>query len=231
MPNQKRAQSQRGFQLTVKRLSRLTPHNLQQARRPINHVSNHTGKSKAPSLKPSQQGAYDGLCGLYSIVNAMRLIAYPCDGLGEDSCNALFLHLFRHATLRYEAEALMSYGTSRSLLNHMLKAACRYLSRRSHLKLEFSPFVLGKKKPPLGELLEMMRAEFDQSRCAFIVQIAGTHCHWTVISDVTKGHIELFDSDQMHRLRVSETTVSRDRTRVRFRHFIVERSVFMVKRG
>ena len=231
MPNQKRAESQRVPPLKVKRLSRLAPNNVQQERRPTNHVSHHTGKPKASLLKPSQQGAYDGLCGLYSIVNAMRLIAYPCDGLGEDGCDALFSRLFRHATLRYDAEALMRYGTSQSLLNHMLKAAHRYLYRRSHLKPKFSPFLLGKKKPALRELLEMMSAEFDQSRCAFIVQIAGTHCHWTVIRGVTKGHIELFDSDQLQRLRVSETTVSRDRTRSRFRHFIVQRSVFLVKRN
>lgn len=52
-------------------------------------------KPKPFIKKPYQQGAFDGYCGLYAIVNALRLIATPSDGIGEDFCDEFFIALYR----------------------------------------------------------------------------------------------------------------------------------------
>jgi hypothetical protein len=43
-------------------------------------------------LKPYRQGRLDGLCGLYTLINALRLL---CPKVDEDACERVFCALIR----------------------------------------------------------------------------------------------------------------------------------------
>ena len=45
--------------------------------------------SRHPHCKPDQQGKFDGLCGVYSILNSIKLLYH----LGEDDLAAMFRSL------------------------------------------------------------------------------------------------------------------------------------------
>ena len=46
----------------------------------------------ARRLKPYRQGRLDGLCGIYTLVNALRLL---CPRLDKDACEEVFCALIR----------------------------------------------------------------------------------------------------------------------------------------
>ena len=46
-------------------------------------------------LRPYRQGQLDGLCGIYALVNALRLL---CPRLDEEACEAVFCALIKART-------------------------------------------------------------------------------------------------------------------------------------
>ena len=44
----------------------------------------------ARPIRPYRQGRFDGLCGIYALVNALRLL---CPRLDEDTCEEVFCAL------------------------------------------------------------------------------------------------------------------------------------------
>src|SRR3954453_3189414 len=63
----------------------------------------------ARRIRPYRQGRLDGLCGIYALINALRLL---CPRLNEDACEAVFCALIK-ARARQTASplAVISHGT------------------------------------------------------------------------------------------------------------------------
>jgi len=95
-------------------------------------------------LKPYRQGRFDGLCGLYSIINAVRLIATNADGLNEDLYDLLFHGLIRHAELKYGTRRLLKNGCPQRLIRSMLRGSRRFVATRSKLTISTFRPLLGK---------------------------------------------------------------------------------------
>ncbi len=183
------------------------------------------------ALKPYRQGAFDGFCGVYSIINAMRLIASTSDGLGEEFCDRLFNAIVRHATLRIGLRRLVKNGTPQWLMRSFLRGSCDFIGRHRKLKPSLQQPLLRKRRLSIENVLCILRQELAVQRCTFIVEIGGVHSHWTVIRDIGKAQVQLFDSDGLKVLNISELRMSYEKPNLRAKHQIVAGSVFMLVRS
>ncbi len=194
------------------------------------HLNKHPANVKQFTLRPYRQGDFDGLCGLYSIINATRLIAYPSDGLGEDFCDSLFGALLRYANRRIGLMPLSHHGTPQWLMGVLLKWACAYVAKRTSLKPVVTQPLLIKGQFPFDTIMNATRGLLTYKRCAFLVELGGIHSHWTVIRSVSHAQVHLFDSDGLKVLNLSEMRMDYEKTRLRSRHVLIARSTFMLTR-
>jgi len=151
-------------------------------------------------LPPFQQGGLDSLCGLYSIINAERIINRSSD----DETQALF-------------DDLIGFLSRRGLLGKFLIGGIHHPQM-----LMILDKVVGKKRissvaipwrgvpnPDLTTFWKSMQYFLDgTSKRAIILGLQGYHDHWTVIERITNRSILLYDSALIKRLpRTSCTTV------------------------
>jgi hypothetical protein len=122
-------------------------------------------------MRPYRQGALDGLCGVYSIINALRLIGTTSDGLGEEFCDRLFTAILRHAELKIGIRRLANSGTPQWLMRSFLRGTCSFVGRHRKLKPVLGRPLLRKGRLSLSEVLSIMRKQLATRRCAFIVEI------------------------------------------------------------
>lgn len=185
---------------------------------------------KNVSLKPYQQGALDGFCGVYSIVNAIRLITYPSDGIGEDFCGELFSLLLRLTSQHTGISLLAKYGMPQYQMKYLLGRTSHLFCSKKSIRFEASQFLFGKMHLPLHEVLLRLRNQLHEQRCAFIIELSGIHCHWSVIREVSKCRIKLFDSDGLKILNTRDVRMSYDPKRYCANHVLLARSIFLIKR-
>lgn len=92
-------------------------------------------------IQPITQGDYDGLCGLYAIINAICLVAAPEKELNHDEVRVLFqagvTHLARQGKLTRAVHTGIAQEAYLQLAQHVTRAARKRL--RIHIMLE-QPF-------------------------------------------------------------------------------------------
>src|SRR3954468_24491444 len=87
----------------------------------------------ARRLKPYRQGRLDGLCGVYTLINALRLL---CPRLNEDACEAVFCALIRARTRQTASPLAVIYaGLSRRELLQLLDPWWRFVRKKLGIKL------------------------------------------------------------------------------------------------
>src|SRR3954452_11468165 len=87
----------------------------------------------ARRLRPYQQGRLDGLCGIYALINSLRLL---CPRLNEDACEAAFCALIRARTRQTASPlAVISHGLSRRELLQLLDLWRRFVAKTLGIRL------------------------------------------------------------------------------------------------
>jgi hypothetical protein len=151
-------------------------------------------------LPPFQQGGLDSLCGLYSIVNAERIINRSVD----DETQQLFDDLIHYLAQR---KLLSKFLIGGILHNQMLIILEKVVGKRriANVRIPWR----GVSNPDLTTFWKSMQAFLDNTPGrAIILGLQGYHDHWTVIEKITNRSILLYDSAMIKRLpRSSCTTV------------------------
>ncbi len=159
-------------------------------------MTNHT--RLGTGYPPFQQGGLDSLCGLYSIVNAERIINRSTD----EETQQLF-------------DDLIHYLSRRGLLTRFLIGGIIHTEMLVILKK-----VVGKKRisnadvpwrgvpnPDLTTFWKSMQSFLDGTPGrAIVLGLQGYHDHWTVIEKITSRSILLYDSALIKRLPRSRCT-------------------------
>ena len=149
-------------------------------------------------LHPFQQGGLDSLCGLYSVVNAERIINRSSD---EDA-QQLFDGLIHFLSRRRLLSTLLVGGI---LHTQMLMILNRVVGRERIARVEL-PW-RGVPNPDLTTFWHSMQAFLDgTSGRAIILGLQGYHDHWTVIKSISNRSIHLYDSSLIKRLPRSRCT-------------------------
>jgi len=143
-------------------------------------------KQSESSRTPFRQGSLDGLCGLYSVINAAKLV----HGNQRFPSRAIFKDSLRHLAEAHDLTDIVVNGMPRLTLSNVLKVA----ARRVPLSRAW-PFH-GKKRPMLTEVWSALEGHVCEAkgRTAIIVFGGAKWGHWTVVRAVTPLKLVLFDS-------------------------------------
>ena len=142
-------------------------------------------------LKPYEQGSLDGLCGIYSVVNAIQLVIYPerlTRGAATTLIEAGFIELQRMRKLHTTLVSGMYLPTWR-------KAAAAMVARANPLlgtTLLLEPVVL-KRGSTVDRAVRHIRHALWRGR-PVLVQLDGALDHWTVVARYSRTRLSLVDS-------------------------------------
>ena len=143
-------------------------------------------------LLPFQQGGLDALCGLYSIVNAERIINRSSD----DETQQLFDELVHFRARR----GLLSKFLIGGILHNQMLVILEKVVGKQRISRVQVPW-RGVPNPPLTTFWQSMQYFLNGTPGrAIILGLQGYHDHWTVIESLTNRSILLYDSSKIKRL-------------------------------
>ncbi|QYE35229.1 hypothetical protein KZX46_04300 [Polymorphobacter sp. PAMC 29334] len=144
-------------------------------------------------LKPLEQGDLDGLCGLYAIINALRIAVYPNRIISSRMCGQLLdcglAFLGRKRKLR---EAIV-YGMDNGLWLAMCEAVVAEAEALLRVRLILQPLMRDDRAWHVPEVIRNIRRNLRQNR-AVIICFEGKLEHYSVIAGHTANRLNLFDS-------------------------------------
>ena len=184
----------------------------------------------APPLRPLQQGRLDGLCGVYAIVNAVRLIADAQSRLTLAMSQDLFGTLIDILADDGKLQKAMTDGVPPKRLRKLAAAACEWVDSELGLSTAVDRPFAGHRSLIFAEAATDMRAEFagGQARAAYII---GTVDHWTVIRSVSASQVRLFDSAGMGHWTMARCRFRREPARpYPTEHVIEKKAVLRIRR-
>lgn len=157
-------------------------------------------------LAPYRQGHLDGLCGLYSIVNAVRFALRSVDRryctshlrrqLSRNEAELLFTALLHSLVSSRRHARLIVDGIDSIQLAELLGIAGKWLQTQKDLELSCSRPLLRRARVGTKTLLGSVEQHLLRPGTAAIV---GTNApywsHWTVATKVTESRLYLLDSE------------------------------------
>jgi len=157
----------------------------------------YTNPRPASGLLPFQQGGLDSLCGLYSIINAERIINNSSDEQAQRLFNDLIHYLSRKRLL---ANLLIGGVIHKQMLLILDQVVG---DRISNVQIPWR----GVPNPELTTFWKSLQWFLDGTPGrAIILGLQGFHDHWTVIESITDRSIFLYDSALIKRLPRSRCT-------------------------
>lgn len=142
-------------------------------------------------MRPFHQGDLDSLCGIYCVVNAVRLAAHPGLKIGESQSKGLIDHLVRAIGPKFVQ--VFADGTDDIPL--LLRAASQWLKQAYGRKLVVVRPFRQKSQPSPGLIGSTIAAHLDSPHTAVIIS---STVHWSVVDRVTLKRLLLFDSSYHH---------------------------------
>jgi hypothetical protein len=152
-------------------------------------------------VMPFEQGALDTLCGIYSLVNADKIINERPNDEYRELFSEIIEHLHRNRLLTHALESGLLFKHMRGIVNDVIN------DRIPHKETRY----VGLSTPSLGTFWNDMYTflnEADAPPSAIIVGLSGKHDHWTVVSEITKKNITLYDSDGLKRINRNNCTTA-----------------------
>ena len=182
----------------------------------------------ARTLAPRQQGDLDGLCGLYAILNALRLVLAPARPLVQAEVAALF----RYGVKIVETDGALGYaatwGVSRFLFRRLIREMSGRASTDTGVAVQARWPLRKLRLVSRAQLLAAIEAAIDQQQ-PVLVALSGAHSHYTVICGYSAERLTLFDSSRLRWLRRSGCGPRRDAKQ--WRHRIGTRSLAVLELG
>lgn len=171
-------------------------------------------------LRPYRQGALDSLCGVYAVVNATRLAAWPSKRLTSDACEELFGVLA--ATLDADRQLLdvLTEGSCYPVLSRLLRAADSWLGVEYDLQLRFRRPHHKTSSTAAVSALRQLAEHLVAPQTAAIVSIREPYGdHWSVARAVSKNRsVLLLDSGRRRFVRSWFTRTKPNRTAPQLLH-------------
>ena len=169
------------------------------------------GRPKGRLRAPFRQGDLDGLCGIYSAVNAVRAL---CPEIGGDDACWLFDHLVQHLPkVTANASAIIANGIGCGDETRLLLKAKRYVAEEHDIDLGLRRLPRAVRRSADIDGLWQAIARALSPTCVAVLGLAGRHAHWTVAVAVTPQQLRLYDSGEMSVLRRSHCTLRTTSTR------------------
>ena len=170
-------------------------------------VSNRRPKRESCPRKPYRQGDLDGLCGLYSTVNAFRAL---CPELDDEAVSVLFATLIGHLPkVGADPALVVTGGVGRGELQRLIIKARTYMLEELDIALKVTRLPKGLRRDGDLDMVWGTLAKRLSPTCVAILGLGGRHSHWTVATGATRQQIRLYDSSRMGVLKRRRCTVGR----------------------
>jgi len=173
-------------------------------------------------ISPLLQGDLDGLCGLYAVINAIRLACAPDRPITHREAEVLFSSGVKHLRREYNLSTALHRGMPRKQQRKLAKALLRSATLDLQRPLQIRPV-----QSPTGQYHAAIWDEIDLGNpvCALF---DGALDHYTVISGVSHKRLTLFDSTDLSWVSRASCRYGADPHTAR--HHIKARSLFAVTR-
>ena len=154
-------------------------------------------------IKPYQQGSLDGMCGVYSIINVVRLSVSTRHRFCTGDCVDLFGALTSHLEESGRLAKAVSTGFGVNGLCSLLRTTDEWLYGGWGWRLRYHrPWYREPTPPPFSCMADEFSKHLERENTGIIACIYGYLDHWSVVSGVSKSTIQLFDSIGSHRISI-----------------------------
>lgn len=162
--------------------------------------------------KPLTQGDEDGLCGLYSIINALTLL-FP-SAMNEELREAIFQRI---ATACKGGIAILWNGTTVDDVRWMLHSAKNYLDANHHKFSWEQPFK-DQKFASFDYFARELKWRIEGDDAFAIVGISKPWSHWTCAHRLTEHEMIMTDSCHVKQIPLAKCGLHGDGTDYEFDH-------------
>jgi hypothetical protein len=156
----------------------------------------------ASELDPLSQGGLDGLCGVYSIINALRIARHPCSPLPGREARRLFGAALHYLNEEEDLPELLRFG-----MDHPTWIAlARDLAARASTGSAKVAVKLARKPVSPKQRHGWITSELAQGH-PVLVHLPG-YCHYSAIVGWTSSGFHLFDSHARKRVQAAPLSVA-----------------------
>ncbi len=150
-------------------------------------------------MRPFQQGDLDGLCGVYSVLNAIKILGYRDD---VEGWQAILTDIFEFVKESKDSTDFLTDGISTPYISRVLG----HIICINHNIKYSKPF--HNKSADLSMLWDTIFSflNTDFRRTAILCVDGHDYSHWSVVHSISKKRITLFDSDTMTWLNRGQCT-------------------------
>jgi hypothetical protein len=160
-------------------------------------------------MKPYRQGRLDGLCGVYSVINAARLAIWPTHQLSVGSCGVLFRLMTTKLAGRAKLLDVLTGGSRHVLVSTLLREADGWLAEAYGVRLRYKrPYYRCEPAVSPTAIAATLAQHLAAGHVSAIVGLTGGIEHWTVVRAVRPKTMLLFDSDDLKRLPLDPARLS-----------------------
>lgn len=157
-------------------------------------------------MRPVKQGELDGLCGLYSIINAIELtgVRGPRGLMHQQLFKRLVLSLPSDVAQNAIADGLNGADLIESSVRPF-----RWLARTCGLQLSLSQPWLDTSFTDMNEFLNALREQLRHADRAVIINLkAPSPWHWTVLKPLTAERMQVRDSGRLSTLSLDRFSLT-----------------------
>jgi hypothetical protein len=169
---------------------------------------------------PLRQGSLSGLCGLYSVMNAVQLALYP-QRISRAWLQYLYIHGVRHLARRRHLSRVLGAGMAEDTWLQLAVAIVQEANRTYGSSLVVRPILNGSARTSRARALRAIRSAVTGGN-PVLAGFGGALAHYTVIAGFTEERLLLFDSSG---LRWVATNCVGAGERSRKRHHLFTNSV------
>jgi hypothetical protein len=152
-------------------------------------------------MRPYLQGALDGLCAIYSIVNAARIIS----DTGEEESKKLFKQILAYLESKEDLSRVLTEGIGLNTVGSILRDAANAKIHDRNMPFKHRP------ETSLDEFWSEMISFLDGgSQRAILIGLGGRMWdHWSIVHAISDRQIYFFDSYKLKSLKRSRCTTIR----------------------
>lgn len=146
---------------------------------------------------PYVQGHLDGLCGLYSAINAVAAVLAPHKPLRGAQATKLFRHGLEHIASVLPLTEAVSRGVETDLWLSTIKLVAALAAENGKLSIVVERPFAAKQRVRFDDTRRCIETVLDQHGVA-LVSLVGVYDHYTVITAHTPTRFLLRDSSGLH---------------------------------
>jgi hypothetical protein len=152
-------------------------------------------------MKPYEQGGLDGLCAIYCIVNAARIIS----PIQDAEAKALFRRILEHLERSMDLSRVLSEGIGLTTIGGILRDVVGDLIPYRSMPYKNLPHT------PLDEFWSAMTRFLDNGgERTILIGLGGPMWdHWSIVHEITARQIRFFDSHKLRRFNRTRCTTTR----------------------